>query len=82
MTNATHLATMRRTLRAERRRGVAGHWAYDLPRHAHLHHVYQQERLRVLATYLACRAARDARVSTLDAGMLTLLAFVCLALPH
>jgi len=30
------IALLRRALRAERRRGMAGHWTYDLSRHAAL----------------------------------------------
>lgn len=37
------LAKLARALRAERRRGVAGHWAYDLGRHAALLRLYQEE---------------------------------------
>ena len=37
------LAKLRRALRAERRRGVAGHWTYDLSRHVELLRVYRQE---------------------------------------
>ena len=37
------LARLRRALRAERRRGRAGHWAYDLGRHAELLRVYRLE---------------------------------------
>jgi hypothetical protein len=37
------LAKLRRALRAERRRGVAGHWTYDLARHAALVRVYRLE---------------------------------------
>jgi hypothetical protein len=37
------LAKLRRALRAERRRGIAGHWTYDLARHIELLHVYRQE---------------------------------------
>jgi hypothetical protein len=37
------LAKLRRALRAERRRGVAGHWTYDLCRHAALVRVYRLE---------------------------------------
>jgi hypothetical protein len=37
------LARVRRALRAERRRGVAGHWAYDLARHANLLKIYREE---------------------------------------
>jgi hypothetical protein len=43
------LAKLRRALRAERRRGLAGHWAYDLARHAHLLRAYRCE----TAAYLA-----------------------------
>jgi hypothetical protein len=38
------LRTLRRALRRERRRGVAGHWTYDLTRHAHLLEAYSCER--------------------------------------
>lgn len=37
------LARLHRALRAERRRGVSGHWSYDLARHAELLRVYKQE---------------------------------------
>jgi hypothetical protein len=37
------LARLRAALRAERRRGIAGHWTYDLARHAELLRVYRQE---------------------------------------
>lgn len=37
------LAKLRRALREERRRGLAGHWAYDLARHAALYRAYQDE---------------------------------------
>lgn len=37
------LAKLRSALRAERRRGVAGHWTYDLARHAELLRVYRLE---------------------------------------
>lgn len=37
------LAKLRRALRAERRRGLAGHWTYDLARHVELLRVYRQE---------------------------------------
>lgn len=33
-----------RALRAERRRGRAGHWTYDLNRHIALHQAYEGER--------------------------------------
>ena len=34
---------LKRALRAERRRGIAGHWTYDLARHVELLHLYRQE---------------------------------------
>ena len=37
------LARLRRALRAERRRGIAGHWTYDLARHAELLRIYRRE---------------------------------------
>jgi hypothetical protein len=45
-TNADHallLARLRRALRAERQRGLAGHWTYDLARHAQLLRAYRAE---------------------------------------
>ena len=38
------LAKLRRALRAERRRGLAGHWSYDLNRHLGLLSAYRGER--------------------------------------
>lgn len=35
------LHRLRKALRAERQRGIAGHWAYDLARHAELLAVYR-----------------------------------------
>jgi len=37
------LALLRRALRAERQRGLAGHWTYDLARHERLWRVYRSE---------------------------------------
>jgi hypothetical protein len=37
------LGLLRRALRAERRRGIAGHWTYDLARHVELLRVYRLE---------------------------------------
>jgi hypothetical protein len=37
------LKRIERALRAERRRGIAGHWTYDLARHAQLVEAYRQE---------------------------------------
>jgi hypothetical protein len=39
----TILAKLRRALRHERSRGIAGHWCYDLARHAELLRVYREE---------------------------------------
>ena len=41
--HARLLARMRRALRIERQRGIAGHWAYDLARHAQLLRAYRAE---------------------------------------
>ena len=37
------IALLRRALRAERQRGLAGHWTYDLSRHAQLLAAYRSE---------------------------------------
>lgn len=37
------LNLLRRALRAERQRGISGHWAYDLGRHASLLRYYRRE---------------------------------------
>jgi hypothetical protein len=37
------LAKLRKALRAERQRGLGGHWAYDLARHAQLLRAYRAE---------------------------------------
>lgn len=37
------LSRLRRALRSERQRGIAGHWAYDLARHARLVAAYRVE---------------------------------------
>jgi hypothetical protein len=42
------LSRLRRALKDERRRGLAGHWAYDLARHAQLVEAYRA----VLKQYL------------------------------
>lgn len=41
--HASLLARMRRALRLERQRGLAGHWTYDLARHALLLQAYRAE---------------------------------------
>lgn len=45
------LAKLRKALRAERKRGAAGHWTYDLGRHAALRNAYRAE----VAAALACK---------------------------
>jgi hypothetical protein len=40
------LAKLRRALRAERRRSIAGHWTYDLARHVELLRIYRLELAR------------------------------------
>lgn len=37
------VAKLERVLRAERQRGLAGHWTYDLTRHAELLRVWRRE---------------------------------------
>jgi hypothetical protein len=37
------LGKLRKALRAERRRGLAGHWTYDLARHIELLQLYRAE---------------------------------------
>jgi hypothetical protein len=49
------LAKLRRALRVERQRGIAGHWAYDLARHAQLLRAYRVE----TAAYLHAACVRD-----------------------
>jgi hypothetical protein len=39
----TIIGKLRQALRAERRRGIAGHWTYDLARHAELVRLYRLE---------------------------------------
>jgi hypothetical protein len=39
--SAGWLAKLRKALRAERQRGIAGHWTYDLARHTELLAVYR-----------------------------------------
>jgi hypothetical protein len=55
-------ARLARALRAERTRGRAGHWTYDLNRHIGLRQAYEAERLRLKA------APRDAGRSTKEQG--------------
>ena len=37
------ITLLRKSLRAERRRGLAGHWTYDLARHSALLRCYKRE---------------------------------------
>lgn len=59
------IARLRAALRAERRRGRAGHWTYDLARHAALVQAYKAEMKR-----LRSAPAPDAQASAtaLDAS--------------
>jgi hypothetical protein len=41
--HAALIARLRRALRAERQRGIAGHWTYNLARHADLLRAYRAE---------------------------------------
>jgi hypothetical protein len=50
------LARMEAHARAERRRGLAGHWTYDLARHTELVRIIERERALLAAEEL--RAAR------------------------
>lgn len=59
------IAKLRRALREERRRGLAGHWTYDLARHAGLLRAYKAELAAARAcgdagTIVACDACPDA----------------------
>jgi hypothetical protein len=55
------LAKLRRALRAERRRGIAGHWTYDLARHAELLRVYRIELISSGLRDVRQRAFQDSR---------------------
>jgi hypothetical protein len=54
------LIKLRRALRAERRRGIAGHWTYDLARHCELLHLYRQELAMLKASRVTGASARSA----------------------
>lgn len=53
--HARLLARMRRALRMERQRGISGHWAYDLARHAELLRAYRAEAAEHLCRVNAAR---------------------------
>ncbi|MGQ0456642.1 MAG: hypothetical protein ACT4OU_06235 [Hyphomicrobium sp.] len=57
------IALMERALRAERRRGRAGHWAYDLARHAALYRAWKLEcaELKAMAAANWKRVASQSR---------------------
>lgn len=55
--HARLLARLRKALRAERQRGLIGHWTYDLARHAQLLRAYRAE----TAAYLRATAASKRR---------------------
>ena len=57
------VAKLYRALKAERQRGVSGHWTYDLARHAALLSAWRRERaaLGVCSTSRPCRARQPQR---------------------
>jgi hypothetical protein len=61
--HARLLARMRRALRAERQRGIGGHWAYDLTRHAALLRAYRAETSDFLRRQNARAASRRSAVA-------------------
>jgi hypothetical protein len=48
---------LRAALRAERQRGLSGHWTYDLARHRHLLAAYRAEHALLTAERAAVRRA-------------------------
>lgn len=50
------VALLRRALRAERQRGIAGHWTYDLGRHWALLRCYRAEVAALAAAEAPCPA--------------------------
>lgn len=50
------MVRLRQALRAERQRGVAGHWTYDLTRHAQLLSACRHERLALAQARAASKA--------------------------
>ena len=55
------VALLRRALRAERRRGLAGEWTYDLARHVALRACYQAEVAELNALTARDRAGSSTR---------------------
>jgi hypothetical protein len=65
--HARLLARMRRALRLERQRGIGGHWAYDLARHAALLRAYRAETADYIRRHGAAVDPRVAGATTLAA---------------
>lgn len=57
------IARLRKALRAERRRGLAGHWTYNLARHVELLRLYRAE-LATLRQQLGSAVIKDCNEST------------------
>jgi hypothetical protein len=57
------IATLEKALRAERRRGHAGHWAYDLARHAALVKNLKSESA-ALQTFEICEKSERQKIAT------------------
>ncbi|MBL8564799.1 MAG: hypothetical protein JNM89_03680 [Hyphomicrobiaceae bacterium] len=51
---------LRRALREERQRGLAGHWTYDLARHAQLLAAYRAEIVELARIIAECSALGSA----------------------
>jgi len=62
------LAKLRRALRAERRRGLAGHWSYDLNRHVGLLSAYRGEQAGLAKTVRGTQPNCTRRAKGLDGG--------------
>lgn len=64
------IRALERALRAERRRGRAGHFAYNISRHAALIANYKQERAALIAFQIAtqCGSTKCAQKSPLKSG--------------
>ena len=62
------LAKLRRALRAERRRALAGHWSYDLNRHLGLLSAYKGELARLSPGRLKAQPNCTRRGSDLGCG--------------
>jgi hypothetical protein len=62
------LARIARALRAERNRGRAGHWTYDLNRHIALAQAYAAERRRLRETPPKIQSDNPERATSGDAA--------------